>query len=505
MSEVSPTIDKAVSYSGIVAYTDGSCRSFVPGENPNPGAIGWGMHCYVYNEEKPKKGTGHPKIAATSGGYVPKADKDDKEVTILQYATTVGSRKAEGSNNTAEILAINAALEYAKQFRIDKLLIKSDSKLAIGGLLDSCPQWASNGWKLPNGEYVKNLQEWQKTLKNYNDVINNNTKIEIKWIKGHSTHFGNIVADRVAGIASHKSREGIEEEVTRESHPDGYWKPKEEKHPFIAYRGMFFNTVNNRCKPGEYYLCNMVKSDEFIGQRDTDGAFGYVQIEQPDPVLEMVRERQTEITKDISTLVLARIDRIYKDTRADDLMQHGKYALVRGHHQHAHLYFVDAVKDKKEPVTEELNPPMLAFRVCTGFSELIALLEKFKETPSGSSLADHIEVHEITEQFFEDKEVKKGKDTIVTKEFLNSKIDQQAKEIKDTKTLFGKDVVVRQVFGIHLPPRNAIKKLSGTDVKMWLLAVKDSDHLFRYHTVIKSNNDWSIWSGYYSNMLVIKG
>ena len=499
-------LDKNTTYSGIVAYTDGSCRAFNPGEPPVPGAIGWGMHCFVYNDEKPKKGTGHPKIAATTEGYVPKSEKEGKEVTVLQYATTVGSRKNQGSNNTAEILAINSALEYAKQFRIKDLLIKSDSKVAIGGLLEKCPQWVKSGWKFPDGNYVANYEEWQRTLKNYNDVINNGTKVEIKWIKGHSTHFGNLVADRVAGIASHKSREGIEEEVVRESHPDGYWKPKEEKHPFIAYRGMFFNTINNRCKPGEYYLCNMVKSDEFIGQRDTDGAFGYVQVASPDPVLEMVRDRQIEITKDISTLVLARIDRIYKDTRADDLMQHGKYALVRGHHHHAHLYFVDALKDKKEPVTEELDPPLLALRVVTAFSELIDLLENFKKLPEPtiSSLGDKYEVHEITDVFFDTKEVKKGKETISTLDFKNDGIPLNAKEVKETRKLFGQDLVIRQVFGIHLPPRNNIKKLSGTDVKMWLVGFKETDKVIRYHTVIKSDSDWSIWSGYYSNMVVIK-
>lgn len=508
MSETSTAvIDKAISYSGIVAYTDGSCRAFNPGEPPVPGAIGWGMHCFVYNDEKPKKGTGHPKIAATTEGYVPKAEKEGKEVTILQYATTVGSRKEMGSNNTAEILAINSALEYAKQFRIKDLLIKSDSKVAIGGLLEKCPEWVRSGWKFPDGNYVKNYQEWQRTLKNYNDVVSSGTKVEIKWIKGHSTHFGNLVADRVAGIASHKSKEGIEEETTRESHPDGYWKPKEEKHPFITYRGMFFHTLNNPCKPGEYYLCNMIKSDEFIGQRDTDGAFGYVQLKEPDPVLEMVRDRQIEITKDLSTLVLARIDRIYKDTRADDLMQHGKYALVRGHHNFAHLYFVDAVKDKKEPITEELDPPLLALRVSTGFSELIALLEAFKKAPDVKhGLGDRYQVIDITDRFFEAGEVKKGKTTSATLEFKNDDIPMNAKEIKESFCLFGKDVIVRQVFGIHLPPRNTLKKLSGVeqDVKMWLIAFKETDNVIRYHTVIRSNEDWSIWSGYYSNMLIVK-
>lgn len=509
MSETTPALlDKSVSYSGIVAYTDGSCRAFNPGEPPVPGAIGWGMHCYVYNAEKPKKGTGHPKIAVTSEGYVPKAEKEGKEVTVLQYATTVGSRKSIGSNNTAEILAINSALEYAKQFRVSDLLIKSDSKVAIGGLLEKCPQWVQTGWKFPDGNMVKNYEEWQRTLKNYNDVVNNGTKVEIKWIKGHSTHFGNLLVDRVAGIASHKSKAGIEEEVTKESQPDGYWKTKEERHPFIAYRGMFFNTLNNRCKPGEYYLCNMVKSDEFIGQRDTDGAFGYIQITTPDPVLEMVRDRQTEITQDISTLVLARIDRIYKDTRADDLMQHGKYALVRGHHQHAHLYFVDALKDKKEPITEELDPPLLALRVVTAFSELIDLLEHFKKLPSldKGALGNRYEIHEVTDRFFAPGEIKKGNKTIATMEFKNEEIPMNAKEIKESFNLFGKDMMVRQVFGIHIPPRNTLKKLTGLnqDINVWMIAHQETPSVVRYHTVIKSNEDWSIWSGYYSNMIVMK-
>jgi ribonuclease HI len=499
-------LDKSNIYSGIVAYTDGSCRAFNPGQPPVPGAIGWGMHCFVYNDEKPKKGTGHPKIAATIEGYVPKSEKDGKEVTVLQYATVAGSRKEIGSNNTAEILGINAALEYAKQYRIKDLLIKSDSKVAIGGLLNKCPEWVKNDWKFPDGNLVSNYQEWQRTLKNYNDVINNGTKVEIKWIKGHSTFFGNNLVDKVAGIASHKSKEGIQEEITKENHPDGYWKPKEERHPFIAYRGMFFNTVNNRCKPGEYYLCNMVKSDEFIGQRDTDGAFGYIQLCEPDPVLELVRDRQNEVTTDISTLVLARIDRIYKDTRADDLMQHGKYALVRGHHQHAHLYFVDALKDKKEPVTEELTPPMLAFRVITAFSVLIQILEAFKaiEVISKDSLGSGVEIIEITDRFFETCTVTKGKTTQVVSQFKD--IASSDKEVKETMTLFNQELVVRQVFGIHIPPRNAIKKLEGVDKdnRVWLIVVQESPTIMRYHTVIKSDKDWSIWSGYYSNMIVSK-
>ncbi len=506
MSETAkPLLDRAVKYSGIIAYTDGSCRGKNFGDPAVPGMIGWGMHCYVYNDEKPKKGTGHPKIAATRNGYLPKAEKEGKEVTVLQYATTVGSRTEVGSNNTAEILAVGSALEYAKQFRIDDLLIRSDSKVAIKGLLEQCPTWVKNNWCFPDGTQVKNHAEWQRTLKAYNDVVNNGTKVKIEWIKGHSTWFGNNLVDRVAGIASHKSREGIAEEVTREAAPEGYWKPREEKHPLIAYRGLFFNTRNNVCEPGEYYLSNMVRSDEFIGSRDTDGAFGYVQLKEPDAVLELVRDRQIEVTQDISTLVLARIDRIYKDTRADDLMQHGKYALVRGHHQHAHLYFVDATKDKKEPVTEELDPPMLALRVITAFSQLIDFLRAFKARTSNEPgcLGANTQIVNITSEFFEPKEVKKAGKVSQALMFRDS-IPMNAKELQLKVNLFDHDLVVRQLFGIHLPPRNIIKKLQETDVEVWLVAEKYTDRVIKYHTIIQSDDNWSIWSGYYSNAIVLK-
>ena len=91
--------DAKVLYSGVVIYADA-------GVKPNPGLGGWGLHGYMYNEEKPKKGSGCQKAYVTKDGYLMKENFKGKdkptEITPIRYLDAYGSISASIDNNAAE-------------------------------------------------------------------------------------------------------------------------------------------------------------------------------------------------------------------------------------------------------------------------------------------------------------------------------------------------------------------------------------------------------------------
>lgn len=102
--------------------------------------------------------------------------------------------KGSPTNNTAEIQAARVAIDQAKKAMISKLSIHTDSQFLIKCITCWIYKWKKNGWKLANGENVKNKDELVK-LDNAIKSLN-----AIQWIhvKGHSGNVGNEMADKLA-------------------------------------------------------------------------------------------------------------------------------------------------------------------------------------------------------------------------------------------------------------------------------------------------------------------
>ena len=138
----------------LVAYTDGACSG-----NPGPG--GWGV-----------------LLQAFSDGRVVK----ERELSNGERLTT---------NNKMELRAAIAALEILD--RTSEITIITDSKYVMNGIQTWLAGWKKNNWKNSQKKDVKNKDLWIE-LDKYRSMHN----VKWIWVKGHSGHEKNEIADMLA-------------------------------------------------------------------------------------------------------------------------------------------------------------------------------------------------------------------------------------------------------------------------------------------------------------------
>ena len=130
-------------------YTDGACRG-----NPGPG--GWGVLLRFGDNEK--------------------------ELCGGEYNTT---------NNRMELTAAIKGLTAIKKGSI--VTLTTDSKYVRNGITQWITNWKNKGWKTANKQQVKNQDLWQQL-----DELAQNHDITWDWVRGHSGHRENEIADVLA-------------------------------------------------------------------------------------------------------------------------------------------------------------------------------------------------------------------------------------------------------------------------------------------------------------------
>ncbi|MCE3043738.1 MULTISPECIES: ribonuclease HI [Legionella] len=133
-------------------FTDGACKG-----NPGPG--GWGALLRYKGQEK--------KIY---GG------------------------EAHTTNNRMELMAAIQALTLLN--RSCQVELYTDSQYVRQGMTGWLFQWKKNGWKNSKKEAVKNADLWQQL-----DALAQKHQINWHWVKGHSGHVENELADELANLA----------------------------------------------------------------------------------------------------------------------------------------------------------------------------------------------------------------------------------------------------------------------------------------------------------------
>lgn len=133
----------------VTLYTDGACRG-----NPGPG--GWGV--------------------------------------VLQYGSTrktLHGGDAATTNNRMELTAVIRGLQALT--RPCKVLIVTDSKYVIQGITEWLPNWKQRGWRTAAKKPVLNSELWRQL-----DELVAAHAVEWQWVKGHSGHPENELADQLA-------------------------------------------------------------------------------------------------------------------------------------------------------------------------------------------------------------------------------------------------------------------------------------------------------------------
>lgn len=481
---------------GLVLYTDGGCR-------PNPGPGGYGVHGYLFRDEPPKKGAGQPDNVLTQRGYVTKGKMATSEgrglheVAPVHYVDGFGAIGRNITNNIAEISASTRALQYALQVaELKTVLIRTDSQYVVKGLESWVDGWMRNGWVKQDGMAIANVEYWQELVKARNALRERGVKIQIEWVKGHDDILGNVQADKLATIGVLKAQRNELTHSMEETTAEGYWKYEADRHPFITHRYMYINTQRAFNRPGEYYTGNQGSDTELLGKRVSDGAYSLVRIATPDPLLELIRERELQIAGDVDTIALIRLEHIFRSEVHRFLTTHGNLAIVQPDPKWLHLEDLD-----EEPIAKELRPPRLAMRAVEAIEGLAAKLDLFeKQDPS-------ITVTDLTPHLYETnvKVDKKGEETSSTKLKAQYGVGFASLEV-DAAYSSGADVSSASIIltlGIDMLDRNALKRLEERSPKVSLITWPEAPDVFRYATVVQAGDDKGIWAGIYANLRVI--
>ena len=133
----------------VYIYTDGACKG-----NPGPG--GWGAFL-------------------RSGSY-------EKELFGGENPTT---------NNRMELMAAIEALKALK--RPSNVKLTTDSQYVRKGITEWMDGWKRKGWINSAKKPVKNADLWKRL-----DELAQKHSIEWHWVKGHSGHPENELADQLA-------------------------------------------------------------------------------------------------------------------------------------------------------------------------------------------------------------------------------------------------------------------------------------------------------------------
>ncbi|WP_106478071.1 ribonuclease HI [Phytohalomonas tamaricis] len=136
----------------VTVYTDGGCRG-----NPGPG--GWG--------------------AVLQSG---------------KYKKTLKGGEPDTTNNRMELTAAIRALEALN--RPCRVELWTDSEYVRNGITKWIHNWVKRNWKTAAREPVKNAELWRELLTQCE-----RHDIEWHWVKGHSGHLGNELADQLANSA----------------------------------------------------------------------------------------------------------------------------------------------------------------------------------------------------------------------------------------------------------------------------------------------------------------
>ena len=130
-------------------YTDGACRG-------NPGDGGWGV--------------------------------------LIEYENFSKEYFGGEKNTTNNKMELKAAIEGLKVLKETcEVHITTDSKYVMDGITSWIQNWKKNNWMNSSKKEVKNKDLWIEL-----DELTSRHKVEWNWVKGHSGHEKNEIADSLA-------------------------------------------------------------------------------------------------------------------------------------------------------------------------------------------------------------------------------------------------------------------------------------------------------------------
>ena len=209
----------------LIIYSDGSAR-------PNPGAGGWGLFGYLASPAVTKGFKKHPSKALryTDEGLLSEKDKASaKAVEVEEIIELIGHPVGNATNNFCELQGFIEAVELAVSYigenkPLKKVLVITDSRYVVEGFSKHLKGWTKNGWKKRDGQVIANLSRWQHLNDLASKLAEHNCQIKAKWVEGHSTSYGNEMADYFSVIGSSIASDSKVVEATGEVCRDYFYR-----------------------------------------------------------------------------------------------------------------------------------------------------------------------------------------------------------------------------------------------------------------------------------------
>lgn len=504
---------------GAVIYSDGSCKG------GNPGNIGWGAHGYIYTLQCTKPHVVDSYVVGsylhTTRGYLKPnqlikpsdpsratAIEAGLEVEPLEYFDFLGSSLSTATNNVAELQATIYSLERLSSYsdEIKHITLKTDSLYVVKGINDHCVNWIKYNWITQDGSHVKNHEWWLRLYTVVQELRARGVEVFIEWVRSHDDILGNVQADILAGIAATYSADQVLHSRYEFQNQRGYWKTEIDRHPFLNFKRIYFNSVPSHNIIGNYFQADSGAADHLLGKRIPETGLAIVKLKQPDLLVEAVKTRQFEIANDLNAIIMMKLDRIFSKEVYPYLSVHGKYALLPGRGKNMNLDFHD-----REAVTVEVSPTGLSMRTIESFNLLEDLLGRFIEyRQSGFDVPDNnirLNYHDITDTFY-DREERVVRKEILTKYILKPEyvvgFRDLAVSIEETFDAQTVELKIPLILGTDLLPRNNLKKLEDLTPHIYLITWRESKNSIRYATVIECDSGIGIWSNFFADKIFFK-
>lgn len=493
------TEESSVVGSKAVLYADGG---FYNTEK----AGGWGLHGYVYSAtDLATKGTGNPNAIPTATGYA--LDKNPKEmVQVVNYVDSFGGVSRAKSNNHTELLAAREALTYALNKGLSHTKIYSDSEYVVKGVNTYLDRWQATGWKTRNGDEVSNRAEWTDISNLLQQLKEKNSVVELTWIKGHNGHTGNEMADQWAGKGNSIGLNGYDLKFSFEEKPEGYWKPKAKYNRIFCHAKWYFSSDASEARTtpdGRHiYWTGEHGDDDDIAKPQADSTNAVLYLKEQDPVLEKLRDHFIEQDeRQLGHLFVGAMNNITNPAVYADILKFGATTLRRNK---ANLSLTTA---KKVPIVHHKTPTGLAHYNLDNINSLADKLNRFLASDKSIVTTD------ITSLLYEVVEKKSGvehklrKEINSTTKFLDVAVNYNTSKVSELRAMDEVPVErakVRLIMGTDIIRRNPLAALADTIKRVVVLTWRESDEVFRYATVIETEDDIGVWASVFGNFKMVK-
>lgn len=474
---------------GVVFYIDGGMREVLGASKAT-----FGMHAYFYSDEVAKKGHGAKEFIPTPTEYVEKGKvKPEDKCTILRYYDAFGPSSG-GTNQTAEMDALIESLEIILQSKlyekVKRIYIYSDSQTVVNGTQEWIHSWKKRNWIASSGLPVSNRPLWEKIDKLWNEVKDTGVKINFSWVKGHSTNFGNNLADYMASTGLfHNDKRGEKLSEAADYYTSDISTSKllldsklyhlYEIKPFIDGQAQYLTFSH----PSQGFD---VKED--VGKRVRDFGIGIVRLNKTEGVVDKIIEVCATFNERIADVpIIVNLQNILKPNNYKEILE----GMVGN-------YNVTAEGQVKSLGNENLltivNPSRLAYKLKPIYLTATDILDFYLDKD------DSIGITDVTDLFYTKIE-KKGstslKFKLATETFIQAPVifKRPDGDVKLNVTI---------TFGNDTPQRRTFTSIIDHEPKISIVTWEESERVYRYALVIETIEGVGIWCACFDNSLFIR-